>query len=146
MEAGGGVTTGGTAAPARFAPGSAGEHTMTVGAGQTAAAAGNDADVTVFSTPHLLMLIEFTCGRAVGGALGARERLVGTAVTLRHLAPTPVGERVTARATLAEADGARLAFDVTVDNERERIGEARMEFRLIDLDRFRRGIARDRRG
>lgn len=136
----------GEAEPARQpAPGLVGEYHLVVGPGETAAAAGNDPDITVLSTPHLLMLAEAACHSAVRPALGPEQRVVGVAVTLKHLAPTPVGERVTARATLVAVDGPRLTFDVTVDDEHERVGEARMETFIIDLPRFRARLERKRR-
>lgn len=125
---------------ARLAPGLVGEHSIVVGPAETAAGVGNDPDVTVLSTPHLLMVVEGACYAAAKPALGEGQRLVGAAVTLRHLAPTPVGERVTARAALVAVDGARLVFEVTVEDEHERVGEARMESYAIDLARFRRRL------
>ena len=136
-----GAMGGGTGA-ARLAPGLAGEHSIVVGPAETAAGVGNDPDVTVLSTPHLLMVVEGACYAAARPALDPGQRIVGAAVTLRHLAPTPVGERVTGRATLVEVDGARLVFEVTVEDEHERVGEARMESYAIDLARFRRRLDR----
>ena len=129
----------------RFRPGMSAEETSVVTADQTAAHAGNRPDVMVFSTPHMLILIEHTCGQAIRQALTPDERLVGTAVTMRHLGATPVGEQVTARAALAEVEDNRLVFEVTVTNAHELIGDARMEFRVIDLPRFQRGLARARK-
>lgn len=88
------------------------------------------------------MVVEGACYAAARPALDPGQRIVGAAVTLRHLAPTPVGERVTGRATLVEVDGARLVFEVTVEDEHERVGEARMESYAIDLARFRRRLDR----
>ena len=125
-------------------PGLAGEASLVVSPAETAAEMGNDPELDVLATPSLLLLVEAACYAAVEPALAAGQRLVGAAVQLRHLAPTPVGERVTARATLVEVDGARLLFEVSVDDEHERVGEARMEQYAIDLARFRRRLARKR--
>ena len=137
---------GGSAGPGRRAlrPRLTGEFSLVVGPEQTAASVGNDAELTVLSTPHLLNLVEAACYGAVKPALPPEQRVVGVAVTLKHLAPTPLGERVTARATLVEVDGARLRFDVTVDDEHERVGEARMESYAVDLARFQGRLARKR--
>jgi fluoroacetyl-CoA thioesterase len=140
-----GETVAGTGDVARFVPGLRAEETIVVTVEQTAAHAGNDPDVLVFSTPHMLILIEHACGLAIKPALTPDERLVGAAVTMRHLGATPVGERVTAHATLIEVEDNRIVFNVTVSNEHEPIGDARMEFRVIDLPRFQRGLARARR-
>ena len=125
-------------------PGMAGEASLIVSPAETAARMGNDPEIDVLATPSLLLLVEAACYAAVKPALAAGQRLVGSAVQLRHLAPTPVGERVTARATLIEADGPKLIFEVVVDDEHERVGQARMEQYAIDLARFRQRLARKR--
>ena len=125
-------------------PGLAGEASLVVSPAETAAEMGNDPELDVLATPSLLLLVEAACYAAVEPALAAGQRLVGAAVHLKHLAPTPVGERVTARATLVAVDGAKLGFEVVVDDEHERVGEARMEQYAIDLARFRRRLARKR--
>lgn len=123
-------------------PGRTGEASLVVSPAETAAERGNDPELTVLSTPNLLLLIESACYHAVKPALDSGQRLVGAAVRLRHLAPTPLGERVTARVTLVEVDGARLVFDAVVDDEHQRVGEARMESYAIDLERFLRRLNR----
>ena len=125
-------------------PGLAGEANLVVGPAETAAGMGNDPEIDVLATPSLLLLVEAACYAAVKPALAAGQRLVGAAVQLRHLAPTPVGERVTARATLVEVDGPKLIFEVVVVDEHERVGEARVEQYAIDLARFRQRLARKR--
>jgi predicted thioesterase len=61
---------------------------------------------------------------------------VGVFVTLRHLAATPVGMKVRARATLRQVDGRRLRFAVSLFDERELIAEAEHERLIVDLKRF----------
>ena len=60
---------------------------------------------------------------------------------IRHLAATPIGMRVTFRATLTERDGRRLLFRVEVDDERERVGEGTHERFIVDMGRFMERIA-----
>jgi fluoroacetyl-CoA thioesterase len=57
-------------------------------------------------------------------------------VNVRHLAATPVGATVTARAELLAADGRRLTFNVTAHDGTDLIGEGTHERALIDLARF----------
>lgn len=141
-----GDEAGGASGAPALQPGLTGEYSLTVGTAETAARAGNDAALTVLSTPHLLLVLEMACHAAVRPALAAGQGVVGSAMTVRHLAPTPLGERVTARATLREVDGARLVFDAVADDEHERIGEGRLETYVIDLARFARRIARKAEG
>ena len=60
---------------------------------------------------------------------------------IRHLAATPVGMRVTFRATLTERDGRRLVFRVEADDEREPVGEGTPERFVVDMGRFMERIA-----
>jgi len=55
---------------------------------------------------------------------------------LRHLAPTPVGMRVRARAELLRVDSRRLEFRIEAWDEIERIGEATHTRFIIDKAAF----------
>lgn len=55
---------------------------------------------------------------------------------VRHLAPTPVGMRVRARAELEHVDGNRLMFHIEAWDEVERIGEATHARFIIDQEAF----------
>jgi fluoroacetyl-CoA thioesterase len=57
-------------------------------------------------------------------------------LNVRHLAATPVGMAVTARATLKEIDGRRLVFDVEAWDAVERIGEGTHERFIVTRARF----------
>jgi fluoroacetyl-CoA thioesterase len=67
---------------------------------------------------------------------------VGSHIDIRHLAATPIGMRVTFRATLAERDGRRLVFRVEADDEHEQVGEGTHERFVVDMHRFMGRIAR----
>jgi predicted thioesterase len=56
---------------------------------------------------------------------------------MRHLAATPIGMTVRARAVLRETDGRRCLFDVEAWDEVEKIAEGRHERYLVpSLERF----------
>ena len=74
-------------------------------------------------------------------ALGPGQGTVGFHVDIRHLAATPIGMRVTFRATLTEVDGRRLVFRVEADDEQERIGEGTHVRFVVDMERFMGRIA-----
>ena len=63
------------------------------------------------------------------------ESAVGTAVDVRHLAATPVGQQVMAEAEVIEVDGRRIVFAVTALDEVEEIGRGTHERMMIDLRR-----------
>src|ERR1700694_271295 len=71
-----------------------------------------DAGATVCATPALVSLLEETAIGCVAPTLAEGQATVGTRVDVQHLAATPVGLTVTARAELVEIDGRRLVFKV----------------------------------
>jgi predicted thioesterase len=93
-------------------------------------------DHAVFSTPSLVMLLEGASIEALRPYLQPGQASVGTRVDVRHLASTPKGMRVRATATVREVDRRRVTFDVVVDDEVERIGEASHDRFIIDINRF----------
>ena len=93
-------------------------------------------ELYVFSTPHMVALMECAAVDAVDKHLDAGCRSVGTVVDVRHLASTPVGNPVEAQATLVEIDGRRLVFDVVAHSADVKIGEGRHERFVVQVDRF----------
>ncbi|MGD8997642.1 MAG: thioesterase family protein [Anaerolineae bacterium] len=92
--------------------------------------------VPVLGTPSLVALMENAAVQALEGHLPAGQTSVGGRMEVRHLAPTPVGMRVRARAELLAIEGRRLVFQVEAWDEVERIGEATHERFIIDRGAF----------
>ncbi len=90
----------------------------------------------VFGTPALVGLMENAAVRALEGHLPPGQTSVGGRIDVRHLAATPVGMRVCARAELVKVDGRRLAFHIEAWDEAEQIGEATHERFVVDVERF----------
>lgn len=116
-------------------PGLTGEATTVVNSDNTAAAVGSGS-VTVFSTPHMIALMELASLTTVQPHLNPGETTVGTVVNVRHLAATPQGHRVRAVARLESVEGKRLLFTVEAYDEAEKIGEGTHERYIVTLDRF----------
>lgn len=117
-------------------PGATAEVEMVVTPDRTADAMGNRG-VHVLATPFLIGLLEDAAGAVVRPHLPPGAATVGTRVEMRHLAPTPVGMTVRARATLVETDGKRYVFDVEAWDEREKVAEGRHErFVIPSLEKF----------
>ncbi|HWP46692.1 MAG TPA: thiamine pyrophosphate-dependent enzyme [Candidatus Limnocylindrales bacterium] len=91
---------------------------------------------SVFSTPSMIRLMEDTSRKLLEPYLDQGESSVGTAVNIRHLRPTPIGMKVTARSRLIEIRDRRCMFEVEAYNEREKIGEGFHERAIIDKKRF----------
>jgi fluoroacetyl-CoA thioesterase len=118
------------------APGATAEVSLTVTADRTADALGNPG-VRVLGTPFLVGLLEQACHAVLAPHLPPGAGTVGTMVEMRHLAPTPVGLTVRARARLLEGDGRRFLFAVEAWDDREKVAEGRHErFVLPDLAKF----------
>jgi len=119
-----------------LAPGASAEITQTVSADRTASALGNPG-VDVLGTPFVLALLENAAAAVLHPTLSPGASSVGTMVEMRHLAATPVGMTVRARATLLETDGKRFLFAVEAWDEKEKIAEGRHErFVVQDLQKF----------
>jgi fluoroacetyl-CoA thioesterase len=75
----------------------------------TAVALGSG-DVPVLGTPRLLALAEAASVAAVAPQLAPGQTTVGTAVSLEHRRPIPLGTQIEVEAELTEIDGRRLVF------------------------------------
>jgi predicted thioesterase len=116
-------------------PGLVGEVHATVDASMLASALGSGA-VQVFSTPSMIALMENAAARAVEGVLPPGQTTVGTRLDVRHLAATPLGLKVRARAELREVDGRKLTFTVEAFDSQEKIGEGTHERVVVDPTRL----------
>jgi fluoroacetyl-CoA thioesterase len=117
-------------------PGATHEISWTVTPDKTADAMGNHG-VRVFATPWLIALLEDTCGALITPHLAPGASTVGIMVEMRHLAATPVGMAVRAKATLLETDGRRFLFSVEAWDAKDKIAEGRHErFVVADLAKF----------
>jgi fluoroacetyl-CoA thioesterase len=98
--------------------------------------------VEVYATPQMIGLMEKASSEAVQPYLEAGQSTVGTLVNVTHIAATPIGQKVRARAELVEVDGRRLVFAVVAYDELEKIGEGRHERFIIEESRFLNRVAR----
>jgi len=116
-------------------PGLTGTATMVVDEQDTALALGSG-DVRVLATPRVVSLAEEATVDAVAGHLGPSETSVGYRVQLDHLAPTAVGGRVAAEATLETVESRRLTFRVSVSDGRGLVAAGRITRVVVERDRF----------
>jgi len=125
-------------------PGLVGECTATVDATNVASAVGSGG-LEVFSTPAMVALMENAAIRAVQNALPPGQTTVGTRLDVRHLAATPMGLAIRARAELREIDGRKLTFTVEAYDSQEKIGEGTHERVIVDPSRLIARAAAKRR-
>jgi len=116
-------------------PGLTGEASLVVVEADTAQAVGSGG-LAVLATPRMLALMEQAAFQAVQPHLAAGETTVGTGVEIQHVAATPLGMRVTARARLEAVNGRKLRFHVEASDEQGLIGMGTHERFVVQAGRF----------
>jgi fluoroacetyl-CoA thioesterase len=90
----------------------------------------------VFATAFMVGFMEWACIEALKPYLLDGQNSVGTHVYLSHVAPTPMGMKVTAQVELVEVKGRTLRFRVDCYDECDLIGSGFHERTVIDTARF----------
>ena len=116
-------------------PGLVGEASLVVQERHTARHLGSGG-VNVLATPIMIALIEEAGRNAVEPRLGPGQLTVGAEIHIKHLAPTPMGMRVTTRAELLAVDGRMLTFRVEARDEKEKVSEGTHVRAIINLEKF----------
>ena len=93
-------------------------------------------DFKVFSTPSMCLLAERAAGQLAAPHLKPGQGQVGLTITIRHMAPTPLGRKVRADATLTGIDRRKLTFEVKLYDDVEQVGEVTHERFVIDVDKY----------
>ena len=81
------------------------------------------AGAKIFSTPNMVALMEACALELARAYLTEDQTTVGAEIHCRHLAPTPVGMKVTATARLREIERRKMWFDIEVHDEKGKCGE-----------------------
>jgi len=102
----------------------------------SSAAAMRSGTLDVFATPAMAALIEQTAWESVSPYLEPGQTTVGTALSVKHLAPTPLGMKVRCDTTLTTADGRRLTFEAEVYDETGLIGSGTHERFIVSAGKF----------
>jgi fluoroacetyl-CoA thioesterase len=95
----------------------------------------------VFGTPMMIMAMELASAAAAAPHLPPGWVTVGSEVTVRHLAPTPVGRTVVATARAVEVSGRALLFAVEAHDGVRRIGEGTHRRGAVNLESFAKRLA-----
>ncbi|MFO1511333.1 MAG: thioesterase family protein [Verrucomicrobiota bacterium] len=94
----------------------------------------------VLSTPNLIGILERTARQAIAPFLNADERSVGVELDLRHLAPSPLGAKVTATARVIAATGRFVDFQLEARDEHELIIRGVHRRAIIQVASFARRL------
>lgn len=114
--------------------------TFQVESTSTAAAVGSGT-AEVLGTPVLVAWLEAATLQVVEMPAGALS--LGVHIDVAHVAASAVGETITTEATLTQADGLRLTFNVSAHNESgAQVGHGTIVRVAVDRERFLSRLAR----
>ncbi|MEK9753709.1 MAG: thioesterase family protein [Rhodospirillaceae bacterium] len=116
-------------------PGLGGSAKTVVGEDHTASRVGSGA-IRVLATPVMMNLMEAAALDAMEKHLPAGRQSLGTHLDVSHVAATPVGMHVTAKAEVLEADGNKVTLRVEALDEAGLIGEGTHRRVVVDVARF----------
>jgi predicted thioesterase len=85
----------------------------------------------VLCTPWLIWFLEHAARGAMLPLLDADESTVGAHVDVEHLAPTPLGQRVTCTARVINTDGRSITFQLDACDQHERIARGIHKLQVI---------------
>jgi len=101
----------------------------------TAKAVGSG-NLNVFATPMMIALMEQAACECLADGLEAVQSSVGTQINVAHTAASPIGETITATATIDQIDGRKILFTVSAKDSKNEIGKGTHERFIIDAERF----------
>jgi fluoroacetyl-CoA thioesterase len=122
-------------------PGLAGSAEVVVSEEHTAPRVGSGR-VHVLATPVMINLIEAAALAAIEHLLPEGYQSLGTLLNVRHIAATPVGMRVRARAEVVRVEGRTIAFRVETHDEKELIGDGTHERVVVNVAKFDQRVQR----
>lgn len=108
---------------------------LTVTEEQTAASAGSGGQ-PVFSTPHMVAMMENTAWSSVEPYMEEGKTTVGSHLDIAHVSASPVGAHIKCETELVGVDGRKLTFRVSASDDAGLIGEGTHERFIINIDKF----------
>lgn len=106
------------------------------------AIAASSGSLPVFGTPFMIALMEKATCSAISEYLEEGETTVGTNINIAHSKASGIGDVITAKATLVEADGRKLVFEVSAkDDKGNKIGSGTIERFVVSTEKFMRKVA-----
>ena len=94
----------------------------------------------VYGTPFMIYLMEVAAGNAIQQHLPEGWVTVGYEVNVKHIAPTPVGRKVTATARVESINGRLVTFSVESHDGVAQIGVGTHVRAAVDLLRFEQNL------
>ena len=94
-------------------------------------------DVSVLSTPSLIMAMEITAHESIAEYLSNIETTVGGGICIRHLSPTRVGEHFTVAVRLTTVEKSKLDFQVEAFDSHAKIADGEHYRFVVNKQKFR---------
>jgi len=96
----------------------------------------------VYATSKMIAIMELAAARLMKPLLKDGELSVGVDVNIKHLAPTPVGATITAKATYLGEEGKLYKFKVEVTDNAGLAGMGSHSRAIVDTTRLLAGAAK----
>lgn len=90
----------------------------------------------VFATPSMINLMEHAARELLAPFLEDHEESVGVTVNVEHLAATPLGASVTAKARVTAVNGKLIDFEITARDGLDQIGRGTHRRAIIGVEKF----------
>lgn len=90
----------------------------------------------VYATPALVALMEQAACNALEDKLEKGTTTVGIKMDVQHIAATPLGLNVSAKASVIEVDERKIIFHVEAFDDKELIGKAVHSRFIVKTDKF----------
>jgi predicted thioesterase len=122
-------------------PGLAGTAELVVGPEHTAPFVGSGR-IAVLATPVMINVIEAAALAAIEHLLPEGHQSLGIHLDVSHVAATPIGLRVTARAEVLRVEGRTVTFRVEARDDYEPIGGGTHQRVVVSVARFDERVQR----
>ncbi|GAC1332957.1 MAG: thioesterase family protein [Candidatus Dormibacteria bacterium] len=126
--------------PGKLEPGETFEFSRTVSEEMSARHLGSGT-VGVLATPAMVSMMEGASMQCAQPYLEAVQTTVGYVVNIRHLAPTPIGAEVRARATVTNVTERKITYQVSCFEGERKVGDGEHVRVVITSDAFLSGAS-----
>jgi len=93
-------------------------------------------DLEVLATPALVAAMENAAMLAVADALEPTDTTVGGHIDMKHLRPTPLGEKFTAYAKVVRVEGKKIEYSLIAEDGKGVIGEGTHTRFVVNREKF----------
>ncbi|MGA7890077.1 MAG: hotdog domain-containing protein [Candidatus Sulfotelmatobacter sp.] len=90
----------------------------------------------VYSTPHMIGLMETAAFQALQPYCEGDEISVGTSINIQHRAASGIGAHITAKAVMESFDGRFYTFRVTARDDVQEIGRGNVGRAIVSVGRL----------